>query len=61
MLRSTSQTIFRKIRRYIWHGKMLPAPMDGVPGLTFPGIKPGETFTYRFPVRQGRDLLVSQP
>jgi CopA family copper-resistance protein len=35
-----------------WHGILLPAPMDGVPGLTFPGIKPGETFTYRFPVKQ---------
>ena len=28
------------------------APMDGVPGLSFRGIAPGETFTYRFPVRQ---------
>jgi CopA family copper-resistance protein len=36
-----------------WHGILLPAPMDGVPGLTFPGIKPGETFTYQFPVKQG--------
>lgn len=35
-----------------WHGLMLPADMDGVPGLSFPGIAPGETFTYRFPVRQ---------
>jgi CopA family copper-resistance protein len=26
--------------------------MDGVPGLSFAGIKPGESFTYRFPVRQ---------
>ena len=26
--------------------------MDGVPGLTFPGIKPGETFTYKFPLKQ---------
>ena len=26
--------------------------MDGVPGVTFPGIRPGETFTYRFPIRQ---------
>jgi FtsP/CotA-like multicopper oxidase with cupredoxin domain len=26
--------------------------MDGVPGLSFPGIKPNETFVYRFPVRQ---------
>jgi CopA family copper-resistance protein len=35
-----------------WHGFLLPAAMDGVPGISFPGIKPGETFTYRFPVRQ---------
>lgn len=35
-----------------WHGLILPADMDGVPGLSFPGIKPGETFTYRFTVRQ---------
>ena len=35
-----------------WHGLRLPNPMDGVPGLTFRGIAPGETFTYRFPVRQ---------
>jgi len=35
-----------------WHGLLLPNAMDGVPGLTFRGIAPGETFTYRFPVRQ---------
>ena len=35
-----------------WHGVIIPNPMDGVPGLEFPGIKPGETFTYRFPVVQ---------
>jgi len=35
-----------------WHGILLPANMDGVPGLSFPGIAPGETFVYRFPVRQ---------
>jgi CopA family copper-resistance protein len=36
-----------------WHGLLLPGMMDGVPGLNgFPGIKPGETFTYRFKVRQ---------
>ncbi len=35
-----------------WHGTLLPNAMDGVPGLTFRGIKPGETFTYSFPVRQ---------
>ena len=35
-----------------WHGLVLPANMDGVPGLSFHGIAPGETFTYRFPLRQ---------
>lgn len=35
-----------------WHGIILPNEMDGVPGLEFPGIMPGETFTYRFPVVQ---------
>ena len=35
-----------------WHGLLLPFQMDGVPGVTFPGIRPGETFTYRFPIRQ---------
>jgi CopA family copper-resistance protein len=35
-----------------WHGILLPANMDGVPGLSFHGIRPGETFEYRFPVRQ---------
>lgn len=35
-----------------WHGIILPADMDGVPGLSFPGIAPGETFTYRFKVNQ---------
>lgn len=35
-----------------WHGILLPTDMDGVPGLSFPGIDPGQTFTYRFDVRQ---------
>lgn len=35
-----------------WHGLKLPADQDGVPGLSFAGIMPGETFTYRFLVRQ---------
>jgi CopA family copper-resistance protein len=35
-----------------WHGIKLPNPMDGVPGLTYKGIMPGETFTYRFPIIQ---------
>jgi CopA family copper-resistance protein len=35
-----------------WHGILLPFDMDGVPGISYPGVAPGETFTYRFPVRQ---------
>ncbi len=35
-----------------WHGILLPYQMDGVPGISFPGIKPGETFTYRFTAKQ---------
>ena len=35
-----------------WHGILLPPEMDGVPGVSFAGIKPGTTFTYRFPVKQ---------
>jgi CopA family copper-resistance protein len=35
-----------------WHGVLVPTGMDGVPGVSFPGIAPGETFTYRFKVRQ---------
>ena len=36
-----------------WHGIILPASMDGVPGFSnFNGIKPGETFTYKFPILQ---------
>lgn len=35
-----------------WHGIRSPAPMDGVPGLSFAGIAPGETFTYRIPLHQ---------
>ena len=35
-----------------WHGLILPFHMDGVPGISFPGIRPRSTFTYEFPVRQ---------
>lgn len=34
-----------------WHGLLVPFQMDGVPGVSFPGIDPGETFTYEFPVQ----------
>jgi FtsP/CotA-like multicopper oxidase with cupredoxin domain len=35
-----------------WHGVIVPSDMDGVPGLSFAGIAPGETFEYRFRVNQ---------
>ena len=35
-----------------WHGILLPFQMDGVPGLVFPGIDPGDSFVAEFPVRQ---------
>lgn len=35
-----------------WHGLILPYQQDGVPTISYDGIKPGETFTYRFPVVQ---------
>ncbi|MCP5303848.1 MAG: copper resistance system multicopper oxidase [Chromatiaceae bacterium] len=37
-----------------WHGIILPSSQDGVPNISdgFKGIKPGETFSYRFTVRQ---------
>jgi len=35
-----------------WHGLVLPAEMDGVPGISFSGIDPGTTFAYRFTPRQ---------
>ncbi|ODT88516.1 copper resistance system multicopper oxidase [Phenylobacterium sp. SCN 70-31] len=34
-----------------WHGLLVPFHMDGVPGVSFPGIRPGETFVYEFPIR----------
>jgi CopA family copper-resistance protein len=35
-----------------WHGIILPYQMDGAPQISFNGIAPGETFTYRFKVKQ---------
>jgi CopA family copper-resistance protein len=35
-----------------WHGLILPPGMDGVPKVSFPGIHPGETFTYQYRVEQ---------
>ena len=35
-----------------WHGLILPYQQDGVPTISYDGIKPGETFTYQFPIQQ---------
>ncbi len=35
-----------------WHGLLVPPGMDGVPGISFPGIPPGDSFTYQFRLRQ---------
>ncbi|HEU4693438.1 MAG TPA: copper resistance system multicopper oxidase, partial [Vicinamibacterales bacterium] len=35
-----------------WHGLLVPPEMDGVPGVSFPGIPPGQTFVYDFPIIQ---------
>ena len=35
-----------------WHGLLVPFDMDGVPGVSFPGIAPRSTFEYRFPLKQ---------
>ena len=35
-----------------WHGILVPTQFDGVPGVSFPGIKPRSTFSYEFPIRQ---------
>ena len=32
-----------------WHGLLVPFQFDGVPGVSFPGIKPGKTFVYEMP------------
>ncbi len=35
-----------------WHGILVPFHMDGVPGVNFSGIQPGETYEYRYRVKQ---------
>lgn len=42
----------KEIASVHWHGMLVPPDMDGVPGVSFGGIKPGTTFTYRFPLKQ---------
>ncbi|HEX7374080.1 MAG TPA: multicopper oxidase domain-containing protein, partial [Steroidobacteraceae bacterium] len=35
-----------------WHGLLVPPQFDGVPGISFPGIRPHSTFLYEFPIKQ---------
>ena len=35
-----------------WHGLIVPFQMDGVPGVSFPGLRPNQSFTYEFPIKQ---------
>ena len=35
-----------------WHGVLVPPQFDGVPGISFPGIRPKTTFVYEFPIIQ---------
>ena len=49
-LRVTNQ--LKAVSSIHWHGILLPSQMDGVPGVSFDGIDPGQTFTYHFPVKQ---------
>ncbi len=42
----------RQVSSIHWHGILLPANMDGVPGMSFDGIAPGEAYHYRFRLRQ---------
>ena len=48
------KNLLREASSIHWHGLIVPSEMDGVPGIAneFKGIKPGETFTYQFPVSQ---------
>ena len=41
-----------KLHSVHWHGQRLPNGMDGVTGLTRPGIPPGKTFVYEFVARR---------
>lgn len=53
------EDVFLRVRNHLpedtsihWHGMILPYQMDGVPGISFAGIKPGEHYDYRFKVQQ---------
>jgi len=52
VLRVTNSMLDTEHSSIHWHGILVPFPMDGVPGVNFSGIAPGETFEYRYKVIQ---------
>ena len=52
VLNVTNQLMDTEHSSIHWHGILVPFEMDGVPGVNFSGIKPGETYKYRYRVRQ---------
>jgi CopA family copper-resistance protein len=51
-LKVTNELYDSKHASIHWHGILVPFPMDGVPGVNFAGIPPGETYHYLFEVKQ---------
>ncbi|QJT07850.1 copper resistance system multicopper oxidase [Oceanidesulfovibrio marinus] len=51
-LRVTNELMDTKHASIHWHGILVPANMDGVPGVSYRGIPPGETYVYRYRVKQ---------
>ncbi|MGI9014803.1 MAG: multicopper oxidase family protein [Phycisphaerales bacterium] len=44
-----------------WHGLFIPSGMDGVTGLTQPGIQPGETWVYEFTIPEQHGTFMYHP
>jgi len=51
-VRLTVENLLNEDTSIHWHGFIVPFQMDGVPGVSFPGIRPGQSFTYEFPIKQ---------
>lgn len=51
-VRLTVENALDEVTSLHWHGLLVPFQMDGVPGVSFPGIKPHSTFSYEFAIEQ---------
>jgi FtsP/CotA-like multicopper oxidase with cupredoxin domain len=51
-LRLTVENALDEVTSLHWHGLLVPFQMDGVPGVSFPGIEPHSSFTYEFAIEQ---------